>query len=124
MRKVIIYVAGPYRNKSNWKIAQNIRKAEALCLEVWRAGMIALSPHLNTEHFQYELPDDVWLSGDLEMLRRCDAVLLVEGWESSNGTKAEVNFANDLGIPVFMRLDTLINAREKLEENLLWREVR
>ncbi len=107
-RKLVIYVAGPYRNKSNWVIAQNIRKAETLCLEVWRAGMVALSPHLNTEHFQYELPDDTWLGGDLELIRRCDAVLLVDGWPKSQGTLDEVRFANSLKIPVLESLEDLI----------------
>lgn len=124
MRKVVVYVAGPYRHRSNWKIAQNIRRAETLCLEVWAAGMVALSPHLNTEHFQYELPDEVWLEGDLELLRRCDVMLLVPGWEKSSGTRAEIKFANERGIPVFYDLDSLKVAMRDLEDRVVWSEVK
>jgi hypothetical protein len=46
-------------------------------------------------------PDEVWLEGDLELMRRCDAVLLVPGWKQSSGTVAEVTEARRMGLPVF-----------------------
>ena len=49
----------------------------------------------------------MWLEGDLEMLRRCDAVLVVPGWEKSSGTRAEIAEANACGIPVFYALEAL-----------------
>lgn len=46
----VIYVAGPYRGKDNYVIHQNVAKAEALALEVWKMGnAAAICPHLNTE---------------------------------------------------------------------------
>jgi nucleoside 2-deoxyribosyltransferase len=101
---MVVYVAGPYRNPSNWEIHRNIFVAETLAFEVWKAGMCALSPHLNTAHFQYALPDEVWLQGDLEMLRRCDALIVTMGWENSAGTRAEVAFAKSHDIPVFFTI--------------------
>jgi hypothetical protein len=97
----IVYIAGPFRGPSAWHIAENVRNAERLALDVWRAGAAALCPHLNTANFQGAAPDDLWLRGDLELLSRCDAVLLAPGWERSEGARAEYQHARSLGLPVF-----------------------
>lgn len=97
----VIYIAGPFRGASAWDIECNIRRAEALALEVWRLGHAALCPHTNTRFFQNAAPDEVWLKGDLALLERCDAVVLTADWKRSSGALAEVQFANDKNIPVF-----------------------
>ena len=106
---LVVYVAGPFRGPNAWAIEQNIRRAEELSLEVWRMGVAAICPHTNTRFFQGAADDSVWLDGDLEILRRCDAVLLVPGWENSSGTRAEVKEAEAQGIPVFKTLGELFS---------------
>jgi len=103
----VVYVAGPFRADNAWEIEQNIRRAEALALEVWRAGHAAVCPHANNRFYQGAAPDDVWLKGDLAILERCDAVLLVKGWEGSKGTLQEIDHAEEYGVPVFKTLDRL-----------------
>jgi len=107
VRKLVVYVAGPFRGANAWEIEQNIRRAEELALQAWHAGFAVLCPHTNTRFFQGAAPDDVWLDGDLELLRRCDAVLLTNDWARSSGARAEVNFADSLGVPVYGTLATL-----------------
>lgn len=102
----VIYVAGPYRGPNAWAIAQNIRRAEELALDVWRLGAVALCPHLNSMHFDGVLPDETWLNGDLELMSRCDAVILAPGWHASSGAQAEVQQARGR-IPVFECLGNL-----------------
>jgi len=101
----VIYVAGPFRGPSAWDIEENIRRAERLALEVWRMGAAALCPHTNTRFFQNAAPDSVWLDGDLELLSRCDGLLLTSDWERSAGARAEVVHAQSLQLPVFFTLD-------------------
>lgn len=103
----VIYVAGPFRGPNAWEIESNIRRAEALSLEVWRMGAAALCPHTNTRFFQGAANDSVWLEGDLELLRRCDAVIVTPDWVRSSGARAEVAFAAKHDIPVFDSLDRL-----------------
>jgi hypothetical protein len=99
----VVYIAGPYRAPSPDGIRANLARAASLAIAVWRQGYVALCPHLLTS-FELETPtgiaDEVWLAGVLALLRRCDAVALVEGWERSEGTLAELREARALGLPV------------------------
>lgn len=109
----VIYVIGPFRAETAWAIEQHVRRAESLALEVWRLGAVALCPHLNTRLFHKALPDEVWLTGDLELLRRCDGGILVEGWQRSQGSLAERDALHAQGKPVFeslAELETWLNA--------------
>lgn len=107
MKKRVVYIAGPYRSNTEWGVVQNIRAAEELALKVWKLGAVALCPHKNTAFFGGAADDSVWLEGDLELLRRSDAVILVDGWENSSGTCEEVIVAVDAGIPVFTDMNYL-----------------
>jgi nucleoside 2-deoxyribosyltransferase len=111
----VVYIAGPFRGANAWEIEQNIRRAEELALEAWRSGFAVICPHTNTRFFQGAAEDRIWLDGDLEILRRCDAVLLTADWERSSGARAEVDVARALGIPVFCALGELVAAADCLE---------
>ena len=101
----LIYIAGPFRAATPWLVEQNIRRAEELAYRVWtELGTAALCPHTNTRFFDKSGSDQVFLDGTMEMLRRCDAVLLVPGYEKSAGTIAEMREAQRLGTPVFHNL--------------------
>lgn len=111
----VVYVAGPFRGPNSWEIEENIRRAERLSLEVWKLGAAAICPHTNTRYFQGAAPDHVWLDGDLAIVAKCDAVMLTDNWLRSSGARAEVDYANARGIPVFLTLEDLafwLNASE------------
>lgn len=59
-------------------------------------------PHSNNRFFNGLLTEQFWLDGTLEMLRRCDAIMLADGWRTSKGTEAEINEALRLGKPVYI----------------------
>lgn len=105
-----VYVAGPYRAPSAWEIEQNIRRAETVALELWRSGHVAICPHTMGRFYQGAAPDKVFLDGCLELLRRCDGVLLIGEWEKSSGTRAEIELAHSLGLPVFFSLEAFIES--------------
>lgn len=108
-RKTVVYIAGPFRAPTHWKQEQNIRTAEYYALEVWKMGGIALCPHLNSRNFQDVLPDDAWLEGDLVLLEKCDAILMVPNWQASLGARAELQHAERKKIGAFttVELDAL-----------------
>ena len=67
-------------------------------------GWFPVIPHLNTakiEDYAPWLPDEFYLDGTLELMRKCDAVCLLPGYEFSEGTAGEIAEARRLGIPVY-----------------------
>lgn len=98
----VIYIAGPYRDKTICRTLDNIRFAERGAKLVWKTHNIAICPHLNTRLFDDVTKPEIFLEGYLELVRRCDALALLPGWEGSMGTVAEYELAEELGIPVIM----------------------
>lgn len=101
---MIIYLAGPYRGQ----VTDNIERAVQIAGEVWAAGHVALCPHANTAHFDTlfpGIPDEAYLDGDMKLVARCDAMLMLPHWEESSGANGEKQYAESLGIPVYIYPD-------------------
>ena len=49
-----------------------------------------------------DLPKEVYMRKDIEMLLQADVVALLEGWEESKGAQLEVEVARQCGIPVIL----------------------
>lgn len=96
----VIYIAGPFRGPHAWAIEQNVRRAEEAAYAVFAHGHAALCPHTNTRFFDGALPDQVFIDGTLELMRRCDAVLVLRDWLKSQGTTGEVLAAVEIPMPV------------------------
>jgi hypothetical protein len=97
----LVYVAGPFRAATPWRVECNIRRAEAMALELCKIGVVGICPHTMWRHFSGELHDSFWLSAGLRLLERCDAVAVFGRWQESTGTIEEMRRAEELGIPVF-----------------------
>lgn len=104
----VIYIAGKFRGKSAWDIEQNVRRAEELALQAWRLGFAVICPHTNTRFFDGAANDNIWLEGDISILLRCDAVLLVDNWKQSQGAQTEVKVAKENNIPVYETIEELL----------------
>ena len=95
MKPQLIFVCGPYRAATDNERHENIEAARAVAVEVWRKGHYALCPHMNSMFMSGVCDEQQFLDGALEMLRRCDAVIMVDGWKQSGGSMLE--FANAAG---------------------------
>ena len=104
----VAYVAGPYRAKTINGIWCNIERAKLLAADLWKMGYAVICPHANTAFMDgattSNQADDshVWLKGDLEILKRCDCIVMIPGWEQSEGATAEMQYACAHDIPVFI----------------------
>lgn len=98
----LVYLAGPYRAKHETVVWSNIMAAREVAETVLRLrpGWFPVTPHLNTMLMGGIVNDEVFLAGDLEILARCDAILMIPGWEQSSGARAEKAFA-EVRMPVF-----------------------
>jgi len=89
-------------NEVYWNINGAREVAEAilrLC-----PGWFPIVPHMNTAFMDGLVDDQVFLEGDLEILRRCDGIYLMPFWKESKGAKAEYRFALKNKIPVYRSL--------------------
>jgi hypothetical protein len=96
----VIYVAGAFRSSTQWGIMQNVQHAERASLRLWKQGYSVICPHTMTQHFQNECPDELWLNGMIELLKRSDAIYMLTNWYASEGSREELRVAQELGIRV------------------------
>lgn len=94
----LIYLAGPYTHPDPVENTHHmIRIADAL-LDL---DVVPIVPHLSMFwHLLCPRPYGDWLTYDLHLLLRCDAVLRVPG--VSSGADGELRVARRLGIPVLL----------------------
>lgn len=98
----LVYLAGPYRAATVWGTHQNIQTALRIGAEIVAKfpGWYPVIPHANTAYMDGVARDQYFLDGAMELMRRCDAVLVMPGWASSKGSIAEIAEAERLGLPV------------------------
>lgn len=99
-RKVRAYVAGPYRSPSERGLFENIHRARLLAEFLWVRGLAVFCPHLNTAFMGGIVTDTDFIAGDLAWLECADLVVMVPGWQRSEGARAEYGYAIERGITV------------------------
>lgn len=100
---MIVYISGKYSGN----VAENVARAKAAALDLLRRGFAPLCPH--TMYDGFDADRNQIISADLELLRRCDAILMLEGWNKSEGALLEYQFAQEHGIPIFYSVVELEN---------------
>ena len=89
----VAYVAGPYLGKTHWETLINIQRAELLAAKLWKLGFAVICPHKNSAWFSGLGDEEMFYAGDIEILKRCDLVVLTDMWVYSPGTREEVHAA-------------------------------
>lgn len=108
----LVYIAGPYTGVDLKAVDNNIQLSRSAAVELARNGIGFISPCLNSAHFESMLGADdpgyeFWIRMTMEMLKRCDAIFMVPGWETSRGARAEFAWASANGMPVFVVFESL-----------------
>lgn len=96
---MLIYLAGKYSGD----IDRNIQNARQIAIELWEDGYYVFCPHLNTAHFEIDCrcTYENYIRGDMDILLRCDAVVMMPEWRGSEGANMEYSLAVKHNIPVF-----------------------
>ncbi len=99
----LLYIAGPYSAPTPDGIAKNIAAARAVAIALWERGYAVFCPHLNSANMEQDCRAtyEDFIAGDLLILSRCDAVVLLPGWKDSPGAMREVGRACALDIPYY-----------------------
>ena len=104
----LVFISGPYRAKTINRVVQNIRIAEVAAIKYWLKGYAIICAHKNSALLDGVAPDETWLKGYLEILSRCDVIVMVPGWEKSEYSIKEHNFAISKSIKVIYESNTQI----------------
>jgi len=82
----VVYISGAYRgNKKPDTIFENIYKARLAAKKYWSRGYAVICPHMNTAFMDGACEDNIWIDGDLELLKRSDIIVMLPTWEKSEG---------------------------------------
>jgi hypothetical protein len=100
---ILCYIAGPFSGATRAHVEANIARAVDLAVEVAKLGAFPVCPHANTadSRFEHVQPYQFWIDATLAMLRPCEALITVEGWENSSGARGEVAWMRAKYRPVF-----------------------
>ena len=109
----LVYVAGPYRAASEIAVAQNVHRAAAEAAELlYASGYAVICPH-SMSHGWERHPDysnERTLEHCCEIVRRCDAVLVIGAWMTSAGSLQEIETALAAGVPVYYSRQDLLRS--------------
>lgn len=103
----LVYVAGPYSADTVEGRSANIKAAWKAGCQVAALGVYPVVPHMNTAHMDKIQDWQWWIDATLELMLRCNAVLMMAGWEKSRGARGEEAMAKKVGIPVFYNIADL-----------------
>jgi len=106
-----VYVAGAMQADNILDVLNNIHKGINVAGKVAQAGYAPFVPHFDIEFAKQgiKLPMNFYYDYTMEFLKRCDYVVVVDGYENSKGVLEELQKANELKIPVFYNITDLIN---------------
>lgn len=102
----IVYLANPYSHPDPEVMENRYREAVRFTAGFTACGYIVFSPivHSHPLAMNHQMATDweFWKRIDSKFISVCSEVWVVkmDGWEKSRGVQAEIQIANELGIPV------------------------
>jgi hypothetical protein len=105
-RNNVIYISGKL---SAGNIRENTSIARKAAVKLWELGYTVICPHLNTIDFHVDCDIDYtdYIEGDLVIIDRCDAILMLPGWQESRGALVEHYYAKEKGKKIFFSIEEL-----------------
>jgi len=106
-----IYVAGPYSADNVMDVLRNIRNGIEASQAVFMEGYAPFCPWLDYHYVLMDFEDALTLEDfynySIAWLAVSDGILVLEGWETSKGTLAEIEYAKLYHIPIFYNIDDI-----------------
>ena len=110
----MIYLASPYSHPDPAVREERYRATCRATAALLRAGLLVISPIVHSHPLAvFALPTgwEFWERIDRAYLERCDllVVLMLAGWRTSVGVRAEIRIAREIGLPVsYLEAGTLV----------------
>ena len=106
--RTVIYIAAPYRSDTIDGIYRNIQRAREAARHYWQKGYAVVCPHLNSALMDGSCPDEVFLEGSMELMRRSDIVVFLDRWYVSSGCCQEHDEANRRRMSIAYEIDGVL----------------
>jgi hypothetical protein len=92
--------------------------ALAVSAQLWESQVLHYCPHRNSPQVgTTDVPYEAWMAMDLEVLRRCNYILMAGDWHQSAGCRRELAFAMQLGMPVVYTVEAALALDRQLRAN-------
>ena len=97
-----IYIAGPYSADNPVDVFNNIREGLKVSARILKEGNAPFAPWLDWQFQMFEpsLVVEDYYRYSMAWLEASDEILVLPGWETSKGTRAELERAKELKIPI------------------------
>ncbi len=118
MQTIRVYVAGPYSADNVITVLNNMRIGMRESTRLMLAGYSPFCPFLDYQ-FQLMLREGEELTlkhyykYSMDWLEVSDALVVLDGWEESKGTLAEMTRAAELHIPVYYGVDRFLESHNE-----------
>ena len=106
-----VFISGPITNTEDY-----MQRFEAA--ENWLAaqGHTPLNPAKVNATIPFLMRWDKYMDITLVLLRECEAIYMLEGWEFSTGARVERNFAAQLGMKIMHEKDIFEQLEDEEDE--------
>jgi hypothetical protein len=117
-----VYVAGPYSANNVIEILENIRKGQRASVEILLGGHEPFCPWLDYQ-FQFVLREGENLTVkdyyrySIAWLEVSHCMVVLDGWSSSEGTRAEMKRAKELNITIYHGTEAFLKRDMKWDTN-------
>lgn len=111
-KRIKVYVAGAYSADNVLSVLQNIGRGEKACAELFRLGFAPFCPWhdksyvIDNPEIEFSIEDFYEFS--IAWLKVSDIMLVIDGWEKSQDTMAEIAEAEIERIPICYSIDELV----------------
>ena len=105
-KKKLYYLASPYTHPNKNVKKRRAEEVTKAAVDLLHLGVYTFAPiAYNAPWEKYHIPGDwaFWEDFDKTFVERCDAILVLklDGYKESVGVNAEIEFAHEIGIPVY-----------------------
>lgn len=111
--KRLVYVAGRYTAATKEEVKKNIQEAERAAKDILLRGDIPVIPHKITSFFDLDPRFSAWDKNSwlvrfaYPLMERCDVIFMTRGWQSSEGARAELEFAQMRNMTIVYEEETV-----------------
>lgn len=86
----ICYISGKYSSSTSEETQGYVDHANDAGIRLLREGRVPIIPHVNFHFFPKDITYKQFMLADIEIMKRCDSLYMLNNFEDSRGAKIEL----------------------------------